>query len=46
VQAPISHRKVSDSAYGNDILYFEPTRESGGKVIEIKYTVQRKEKEA
>lgn len=46
VTSPLAYREVKDRDHGNQILVLAPTPRDSGKVIEIKYAVQRREKDA
>jgi transglutaminase-like putative cysteine protease len=46
ISIPIKWEKIHDRDYGNDICVINPRAEDGGKVIELRYRVSRKEKEA
>lgn len=46
VSSPLKYREVRDRDHGNTILVLSPSPQDSGKVIEIKYAVQRKEKAA
>src|SRR6266508_5955241 len=43
---PMKWEKVQDRDYGNDICVLHPQPEDGGKTIELRYRVVRKEKAA
>src|SRR5438094_9046322 len=46
VSIPIKWEKVQDRDYGNDICVLHPQPSDGGKTIELRYRVVRKEKTA
>ena len=46
ISIPIKWEKVQDRDYGNDICVLNPRAEDGGKIIELRYRVLRKEKAA
>jgi transglutaminase-like putative cysteine protease len=46
ISIPIKWEKIQDRDYGNDICVLNPRAEDGGKTIELRYRVVRKEKAA
>ncbi|OGQ17162.1 MAG: transglutaminase [Deltaproteobacteria bacterium RBG_16_71_12] len=46
IEAPGRRRRVDDSAHGNGVLLLELSPEDGGKAIELRFAVHRKEKAA
>jgi len=46
ISIPIKWEKIQDRDYGNDICVLTPRAEDGGKTIELRYRVVRKEKAA
>jgi transglutaminase-like putative cysteine protease len=44
ISIPIKWEKVHDRDYGNDICVLNPRAEDGGKILELRYRVLRKEK--
>jgi transglutaminase-like putative cysteine protease len=46
ISIPIKWEKVQDRDYGNDICVLRPQSSDGGKTIELRYLVVRKEKSA
>lgn len=46
ISAPITWHKIKDQTGANDLVALSPTPSESGKLVEIEYTVERREKES